>query len=172
MMYPEALLHPEVKLLDEGFCLLILTLAQCSSIQQSALVTKLSETLSLDEVNLLTLRVISILSVCASQGLSGSYFTWRCSFTDAWGYSILSACVSLSPTGSILTWRSELTDSWGDIYLISLRQSKFNRKLFYLMLHFHWRLRLFYFISLRQSKSNRKHFHFRLNLNLVLRLCT
>ena len=144
MMYPEALLHPEVKLLDEGFCLLILTLTQCSSIQQSALVTKLSETLSLDDVNLLTLRVISILSVC----------------------------VSLSPTGSILTWRSELTDSWGDIYLISLRQSKFNRKLFYLMLHFHWRLGLFYFISLRQSKSNRKHFHFRLNHNLVLRLCT
>ena len=73
MMYLEALLHPEVKLLDEGFCLL--TLAQCSSIQQSALVTKLSDALSLDEVNLLTLRVISILSVCASQSLSGSYFT-------------------------------------------------------------------------------------------------
>ena len=171
-MYPEALLHPEVKLLDEGLCLLILPLAQCLSIQQSALVTKLSDALSLDEVNLLTLRVISILSVCASQSSSGSYFTWRGFFTDAWGYSTLSACVSLSPTGSILTWRSELTDSWGDIYLISLRQSKFNRKLFYLMLHFHWRLRLFYFISLRQSKSNRKHFQFRLNLNLVLRLCT
>ena len=144
MMYPEAFLHPEVKLLDEGLCLLILTLAQCPSIQQSALVTKLSDALSLDEVNLLTLRVISILSVCASQSLSGSYFTWRGFFTDAWGYSILSACVSLSPTGSILTWRSELTDSWGDIYLISLRQSKFNRK----------------------------HFHFRLKHNLVLRLCT
>ena len=132
MMYPEALLHPEVKLLDEGFCLLILTLAQCSSIQQSALVTKLSETLSLDEVNLLTLRVISILSVCASQSSSGSYFTWRGFFTDAWGHSILSACASLSLTGSIFTWRSELTDAWGDIYLISLRQSKFNRK----QLHF------------------------------------
>ena len=131
MMYPEALLHPEVKLLDEGFCLLLLTLAQCPSIQQSALVTTLSDALSLDEVNLLTLRFISILFVCASQSLSGSYFTWRGFFTDAWGYSILSACVSLSPTGSILTWRSELTDSWGDIYLISLRQSKFNRKLFY-----------------------------------------
>ena len=164
MMYPEAFLHPEVKLLDEGFCLLILTLAQCSSIQQSALVTKLSETLSLDEVNLLTLRVISILSVCASQNLSGSYFTWRGFFTDAWGYSILSACVSLSLIGSILSWRSELTDSWGDIYLISLRQSKFIRKLFYLLLHFHWRLGLSYFISLRQYKSIRKQSHFRLKL--------
>ena len=129
-MYPEALLHPEVISLDEGFSLL--TLAQCPSIQQSALVTKLSETLSLDEVNLLTLRVISILSVCASQSLSGSYFTWRGFFTDAWGYSILSACASLSLTGSIFTWRSELTDAWGDIYLISLRQSKFNMK----QLHF------------------------------------
>ena len=172
MMYPEALLHPEVKLLDEGFCLLILTLAQCPSIQQSALVTTVSDALSLDKVNLLTLGVLPILSVYASPNLSGSHFTWCCFFTDAWGYSILSACVSLSPTGSILTWRSELTDSWGEIYLISLRQSMFNRKLFYLMLHFHWRLGLFYFISLRQSKSNRKHFHFRLNLNLVLRLCT
>ena len=75
MMYPEALLHPEVKPLDEGFCLLLLTLAQCPSIQQSALVTTLSDALSLDEVDLLTLRVISILSVCASQNLSGSNFT-------------------------------------------------------------------------------------------------
>ena len=75
MMYPEALLHPEVKLLDEGFCILILTLAQCPSIQQSALVTKLSEALSLDVVNSLTLRVKSILSVCASQDLTGSNFT-------------------------------------------------------------------------------------------------
>ena len=132
MMYPEALLHPEVKPLDEGFCLLLLTLAQCPSIQQSALVTTLSDALSLDEVDLLTLRVISILSVCASQNLSGSNFTWRGWFTDAWGYSILSACASLSLTGSIFTWRSELTDAWGDIYLISLRQSKFNMK----QLHF------------------------------------
>ena len=30
MMYPEALLHPEVDPLDEGFCSLLLTLAQCS----------------------------------------------------------------------------------------------------------------------------------------------
>ena len=141
MMYPEALLHPEVKLLDEGFCLLILTLAQCPSIQQSALVTTLSDALSLDEVNLLTLRVISILSVCASQNLSGSYFTWRGFFTDAWGYSILSACVSLSPTGSNFTWRCILTDAWGCIY----------------------------YIVLRQSKSIRKQFHFRLNHSLVLR---
>ena len=74
-MYPEALPLPEVKPLDEGFCSLSLTLAQCPSFQQSALVTKLSEALSLDVVNSLTLRVISILSVCASQNLSGSYFT-------------------------------------------------------------------------------------------------
>ena len=74
-VYPEALLHPEVIPLDEGFSSLSLTLAQCISFQQSALVTKLSEALSLDVVNLLTLRVISILSVCASQNLSGSYFT-------------------------------------------------------------------------------------------------
>ena len=72
-MYPEALLHPEVISLDEGFSLL--TLAQCPSIQQSALVTKLSEALSLDVVNLLTLRVISLLSACASLNLTGSNFT-------------------------------------------------------------------------------------------------
>ena len=42
---------------------------------QSALVTMLSDALSLDEVNLLTLRVISILSVCASQTLTGSIST-------------------------------------------------------------------------------------------------
>ena len=75
MMYSEALLHPEVIPLDEGFCSLSLTLAQCPSIQQSALVTKLSEALSLDVVNLLTLRVISLLSACASLNLSGSNFT-------------------------------------------------------------------------------------------------
>ena len=75
MMYPEALLHPEVIPLDEGFNSLSLTLAQCISFQQSALVTKLSEALSLDVVNLLTLGVISILSVCASLSLTGSNFT-------------------------------------------------------------------------------------------------
>ena len=74
-VYPEALLHPEVIPLDEGFSLLSLTLAQCPSIQQSALVTKLSEALSLDMVNSLTLRVISLLSACASLNLSGSNFT-------------------------------------------------------------------------------------------------
>ena len=74
-MYPEALLHPEVLSLDEGSSSPSLTLAQCISFQQSALVTKLSEALSLDEVNSLTLRVISILSVCVSQNLSGSNFT-------------------------------------------------------------------------------------------------
>ena len=75
MMYPEALLHPEVKPLDEGFCLLLLTFAQCPSIQQSALVTTLLDALSLDEVNSLTLRVISILSVSASLSPTGSNFT-------------------------------------------------------------------------------------------------
>ena len=75
MMHPEALLHPEVKPLDEGFCSLLLTLAQCPSIQQSALVTTLSDALSLDEVNLLTLGILPILSVCASPNLSGSHFT-------------------------------------------------------------------------------------------------
>ena len=45
------------------------------SIQQSVLVTKLSEALSLDEVNSLTLRVISILSLCASLSLTGSIFS-------------------------------------------------------------------------------------------------
>ena len=74
-VYPEALLHPEVIPLDEGFSSLSLTLAQCISFQQSALVTKLSETLSLDVVNSLTLRVVSILSVCASLSLTGSNFT-------------------------------------------------------------------------------------------------
>ena len=74
-MYPEALLHPEVIPLDEGFSSLSLTLAQCPLIQQSALVTKLSEALSLDEVNSLTLRVISLLSACASLNPTGSNFT-------------------------------------------------------------------------------------------------
>ena len=47
-VYPEALLHPEVIPLDEGSSSPSLTLAQCISFQQSALVTKLSEALSLD----------------------------------------------------------------------------------------------------------------------------
>ena len=75
MMYSEALLHPEVKPLDEGFCSLLLTLAQCPSIQQSALVTKLSEALLLDVAFSLTLGVILFLSACASLILSGSNFT-------------------------------------------------------------------------------------------------
>ena len=74
-MYPEALLHPKANLLDEGFCSLLLTLAQCPSLQQSALVTKLSEALLLDVVNLLMLRVLSLLSACASLNLTGSNFT-------------------------------------------------------------------------------------------------
>ena len=75
MMYPEALLHPEAISLDEGSNSLSLTLAQCISFQQSALVTKLSEALLLDVVNSLTLRVISLLSACASLNLTGSNFT-------------------------------------------------------------------------------------------------
>ena len=74
-MCPEALLHPEVISLDEGSNSLSLTLAQCISFQQSVLVTKLSEALSLDVVNSLTLRVISILSVCASLNPTGSNST-------------------------------------------------------------------------------------------------
>ena len=74
-MYPEALPHPEVLSLDEGSSSPSLTLAQCISFQQSALVTELSEALLLDVVNSLTLRVKSILSVCASQDLTGSNFT-------------------------------------------------------------------------------------------------
>ena len=45
---PEALLHPEALLLDEGLYSLLLTLAQCPSIQQPALVTKQSEAILLD----------------------------------------------------------------------------------------------------------------------------
>ena len=74
-VYPEALLHPEVIPLDEGSSSPSLTLAQCISFQHSALVTKLSEALLLDVVNLLTLGVMSILSVCASLSLTGSNFT-------------------------------------------------------------------------------------------------
>ena len=47
-VYSKALLHLEVILLDEGSSSLSLTLAQCISFQQSGLVTKLSEALSLD----------------------------------------------------------------------------------------------------------------------------
>ena len=47
-VYQEALLHPEVIPLDEGFSSLSLTLAQCISFQQSALVTKQSEAILLD----------------------------------------------------------------------------------------------------------------------------
>ena len=74
-VYPEALLHPEAIPLDEGSSSPSLTLAQCISFQHSALVTKLSEALLLDVVNLLTLGVMSILSVCASLSLTGSNFT-------------------------------------------------------------------------------------------------
>ena len=45
---PEALLHPEALLLDEGLYSLLLTLAQCPLFQQSALVTKQSEVILLD----------------------------------------------------------------------------------------------------------------------------
>ena len=74
MMYPEALLHPEAISLDEGSNSLSLTLAQCISFQQSALVTELSEALLLVVVNLLSLRVILLLSACASLNLTGSNF--------------------------------------------------------------------------------------------------
>ena len=74
-VYPEAFLHPEAVSLDEGSSSPSLTLAQCISFQQSALVTKLSEALSIDVVNSLTLSIISIISVCASLSLTGSNFT-------------------------------------------------------------------------------------------------
>ena len=45
---PGALLHPEALPLDEGLYSLLLTLAQCSSFQQSVLVTKQSEAIPLD----------------------------------------------------------------------------------------------------------------------------
>ena len=90
MMHPEAFLHPEVEL----------TLAWCISFHHSALVTELSEALSLDVVNSLTLRVIFSLSTCASLNLIGSAFTWR----------------------------SRLTVAWSNIYSIALRQSKSHRK--------------------------------------------
>ena len=53
-VYPEALLHPEAISLDEGSSSPSLTLAQCISFQQSALVTELSEALLLVVVNLLS----------------------------------------------------------------------------------------------------------------------
>ena len=75
MMYPEALLHSEVKPLDEGFCLLLLTLAQCPSIQQSALVTKLSEAISLGVAYVHCRLVSSTLTASASLNTTGSKFT-------------------------------------------------------------------------------------------------
>ena len=45
---PEALLHLEALLLDEGLYSLLLTLARCPSFQQAALVTKQSEAILLD----------------------------------------------------------------------------------------------------------------------------
>ena len=47
-LHPEAISHPEALLLDEGLYLPLLTLAQCPSIQQLALVTKQSEAILLD----------------------------------------------------------------------------------------------------------------------------
>ena len=50
---PEALLHPEALLLGEGLYSLLPTLAQCPSIQQSALVTNQSEAILLDVAHVL-----------------------------------------------------------------------------------------------------------------------
>ena len=104
MMYPEAFLHPEVKLLDEGSWFTITHSHLVYFIPTLSASTKLSEALLLDVVNSLTLRVKSILSICASLNLIGSAFTWR----------------------------SRLTDAWGNNYSIALRQSKSNRKRFHL----------------------------------------
>ena len=78
MMYPEALLHPEVKLLVEGFCSLLLTLTQCPSIQQPALVTKQSEAILLDVGYVHWRLVLSIPTASASLNLIGSKFTSGC----------------------------------------------------------------------------------------------
>ena len=48
LFHPEAFSHPEALPLDEGLYSLLLTLAQCPSIQQPALVTKQSEAILLD----------------------------------------------------------------------------------------------------------------------------
>ena len=50
LLLPEAIPHPEALPLDEGLYLFLLTLAQCPSIQQPALVTKQSEAVLLDVV--------------------------------------------------------------------------------------------------------------------------
>ena len=99
-------LYPEALLLDEGLYSLLLTLAQCPSFQQSALVTKLSEALSLDV----------------------AYVHWRL------GLSILSVSASLNLTGSNFTWRSLCSLTLGVIYSLSQRQSKSNRKQFHFRL--------------------------------------
>ena len=56
-LHQEALLHPEVNPLDEGFKHCYLLSLSVKSIQQPALVTKLSEALLLDVAFSLTLRV-------------------------------------------------------------------------------------------------------------------
>ena len=48
LLLPEAVPHPEALSLDEGLCSHLLTLAQCPSLQQPALVTKQSEAILLD----------------------------------------------------------------------------------------------------------------------------
>ena len=63
---PEALLHPEALLLDEGLYSLVLTLAQCPSLQQPALVTKLSEVIPLDVAHIHWRSVLSILTASVS----------------------------------------------------------------------------------------------------------
>ena len=63
---PEALPHPEALLLDEGLYSLLLTLAQCPSIQQPALVTKQSEAILLDVAYVHRRSVLPIPTASAS----------------------------------------------------------------------------------------------------------
>ena len=63
---PEALLHPEALLLDEGLYSLLPTLAQCLSIQQPALVTKQSEAILLDVAHVHWHLVLPIPTASAS----------------------------------------------------------------------------------------------------------
>ena len=74
-LYPEALLHPEALLLGEGLYSFYLTLAQCPSIQQSALVTKLSEAISLGVAYVHCRLVSSTLTASASLNTTGSKIT-------------------------------------------------------------------------------------------------
>ena len=77
-MHPEAIPHPEALPLNEGLHSLLLTLTQCPSIQQPALVTKQSEAILLDVGYVHWRLVLSIPTASASLNLIGSKFTSGC----------------------------------------------------------------------------------------------